>query len=425
MAKRVPPNNPDAERAVLGAMLLSRDARLDVQHVLAGADFYEPVLGALYEQIVELEHEGRPADRLVLIERMAHAGFKIKDQDILGLQAASPMTMNVGEHAALVAKAAVSRRAAEVLDEASRSAWAGDPDGALAAIERARDQIAAPFDNVPPPTDALDLADEDHDVDWVVPGLLARHETVLIVAEPGSGKTTLLNQIATCCAGGIHPWSKLPMPKLRVLVFDFQDSRGARGRSVQDMLRYAGGRVEHGWLAYELRTQGIDLTQRGEQRWLEAKVARHKPDLIVLGPLYNAVSGAAGRSKQSEETAQMAASFLSEMIVRRDCALIVEAHAPHGEELRVRGSKLWEDWAAFGFGLRSSIVEGKRQFDLTRFRGDREVGRQWPGRFVQGHPGHWPWEAMAVPPDPTKGGQTQLRVVGNDDIPPPTDEDAG
>lgn len=90
----------------------------------------------------------------------------------------------------------------------------------------------------------------------------------------------------------------------------------------------------------------------------------------------------------------------------------MEAHAPHGDELRVRGSKYWEDWAAFGFGLRAvSTVAGRREFTVERFRGDREVGRQWPRLYVQGHAGHWPWDVPpeALPPDMTHGGMDEMR----------------
>jgi hypothetical protein len=410
MTKRTAPQNPEAEEAVIGAMLLSRDARATAADMLAPADFYTPLHAALFGVMLDLAAEGRPADRLVLIDRLTKLGITVDQQQILRLQSAAPVSANVTEYAAIVARLAAARRAILVLDEALGHAWNGDPNEALSVLERAHEQLNAPIEQVTPPTPASVLAAEDHDVDWIVRGLLARHETVLIVAEPGSGKSLWLNQFATLCASGLHPWTRLDIPAVRVLVFDFQDSRGARGRQVRELLtlagrRYPARRGEPDTLFYELRSQGLDLTQRADQRWFEAKVAAARPDIVIAGPLYNMLKGAPGRSKQSEETAEMAARFLNELTVRRNCSLLIEAHAPHGEELRVRGSKYWEDWAGWGFGFRLAIEDGKRAYKVERFRGDREVGRQWPTKYVQGHADHWPWEPppSAIPVDPSGG----------------------
>lgn len=403
--RRKIPHDLDAERAVIGALLQYADYRDALLDFLAAGDFYEPMHRAIFAAVAELDAAAQEPTVVALAARLSAKGFAFDRETRREFTSQAPLLSPRAE-AAIVAKTAVARRAIQVLGVALDRAWEGDPDAAMLTIEQAREALGESFADVEPPIDALDLADEDHAVDWIVHGLLARHETVLFVAEPGSGKTTLLNQIGMCLACGLHPWHRTPIPKQRVLVFDFQDARGARGRGVQKMLGYAGGRLDRGYLAYELRTQGIDLTQRADQRWFEAKVLKFRPDVIIAGPLYNMVSGAQGRSKQAEETAQLAASFLAQLCVRRNCALLIEAHAPHGEELRVRGSKFWEDWAGWGFGLKASRdANGKRHYNVVRFRGDRESGRQWPEHYAEGHPDHWPWEPdiATLPRDPSRG----------------------
>lgn len=406
---RVPPHDADAETALLGAMLLNRQAREIGVELLASSDFYLPKHAAIFAAVASLLAEDKPADRVLLLERLTVPG--VDEEFIEALQVSAGSAFNVAHYAGIVARKAAARRAIALLEAGLEHAWSGDTDGVLDVLDGARESIQPPLDDVAMPQDAADLADEDHDVDWIVRGLLARHEEILIVAEPGSGKSLLLNQFATCLASGLHPWTRGEIPRRRVLVFDFQDSRGARGRSVQRLLRVAGRRFQRGWLFYELRSQGADLTTRADQRWFEAKVAKVKPDVIIAGPLYNMVMGAPARSKQSEETAQLAGKFIAELVVKYECAILVEAHAPHGEELRVRGSKYWEDWAGWGFGLRSSVVDNQRTFTLERFRGDRETGRQWPTKYVQGHPEHWPWEAppQYIPKDPS-GGTEPMEV---------------
>lgn len=404
---RVPPHDLETEEGLIGSMLMSSaDRRKIMEFGLVPDDFYKPLHRAIYRAMIDLHPEGQGIDRVMLRERMRRSdiGVTIDDATIEHLRRNAMISGFLGA-VQVLQRAATSRRAIAFLDRALESAWDNEPEETLTIIDRAHEFLAPPLDDVDPPIGASALAAEDHNVDWIVKGWLARHEIVLFVAEPGSGKTTLLNQIATCLASGMHPWVRaydLATP-IRVLVFDFQDSRGARGRGVQKMLkvagkRYAGNRGEPDTLFYELRSQGIDLTNPTDQRWFEAKVMACNPDVVIAGPLYNMVKGAAGRSKQSEETAELAGYFLGELVVRRNCSLLVEAHAPHGDELRVRGSKYWEDWAGWGIGLRSRRDDNaRREFSIERFRGDREAGRVWPSGWVQGVEDHWPWEALDVP----------------------------
>ncbi len=124
-------------------------------------------------------------------------------------------------------------------------------------------------------------------------------------------------------------------------------------------------------------------------------MAKVNADLVILGPLYNLVRGDPKRTKHSEETAELGMNALTDLMVRRDVALMIEAHAPHGQEMRVRGSKLWEDFPDFGFGLvPDETHRGGRAVDVHRFRGDRHYRPAWPHRYVQGLAGEWPWVAL-------------------------------
>lgn len=402
---RVPPSDPEVEEAVLGTMMMSRMARDEVLDAgLTVDDFYKPLHRSLFRAILDVTASGYAVDRAVLRARMKQDGTTLDDATIQHLIAQTPALGSAGAEARLLIEMGTARRAIAMLDRAIEHAWDGDNAKVREILALAEERLAAPLDSIDPPIGASVLAAEDHNVDWIVKDWLARHEIILMVAEPGSGKTTLLNQIATCLASAAHPWIRaydLAAP-VRCLVFDFQDSRGARGRGVQQMLkiagkRYPGNRGEPDTLFYELRSQGIDLTNPTDQRWFEAKVIACQPDVIIAGPLYNMVKGTTGRSKQSEETAELAGYFLGELVVRRNCSLLVEAHAPHGDELRVRGSKYWEDWAGWGIGLRSRRDQGRREFTIERFRGDREAGRVWPSGWVQGVEDFWPWEALDVP----------------------------
>src|SRR5919108_4979951 len=68
---RIPPHNLDAERAVLGAMLLEgRDAVPRVIEVLRPSDFYTEAHRAIYDTMLRLFDRGEPVDLITLSEEL-------------------------------------------------------------------------------------------------------------------------------------------------------------------------------------------------------------------------------------------------------------------------------------------------------------------------------------------------------------------
>lgn len=74
MIDRTPPQDLDAEQAVLGAMLLSKDARCDVLEVLTGPDFYRLAHEHVFRAICAQDESGEPVDPITVAGRLAQAG---------------------------------------------------------------------------------------------------------------------------------------------------------------------------------------------------------------------------------------------------------------------------------------------------------------------------------------------------------------
>ena len=70
MEERIPPHNPDAERSVLGAALLSEDALFDVVEVVKPEDFYDPNHKEIFSVIYELNKKNAPVDALTVSEEL-------------------------------------------------------------------------------------------------------------------------------------------------------------------------------------------------------------------------------------------------------------------------------------------------------------------------------------------------------------------
>lgn len=72
---KLPPNNLEAEQSVLGAILIDRDAIIQVADVLKPEDFYQPAHEKIYGIILELFDRGKPIDTLSVTDRLKEKGF--------------------------------------------------------------------------------------------------------------------------------------------------------------------------------------------------------------------------------------------------------------------------------------------------------------------------------------------------------------
>ena len=68
--KRIPPHSAEAEQAVLGAMLMNKEAVMVASEIISGEDFYQTAYGILFDAMVELFHKGKPIDLITLQEHL-------------------------------------------------------------------------------------------------------------------------------------------------------------------------------------------------------------------------------------------------------------------------------------------------------------------------------------------------------------------
>lgn len=73
--KRIQPHNEEAEKSVLGAMLMDRDAIVEAEDMLVKEDFYQKQYGILFEAMIELYREGKAVDLITLQN-------KLKEKDV-------------------------------------------------------------------------------------------------------------------------------------------------------------------------------------------------------------------------------------------------------------------------------------------------------------------------------------------------------
>ncbi len=110
---RTPPADMAAEAAVLGAMLLSKDAIADVVESLKVDDFYRPAHASVYAAILDLYGRGEPADAVMVAGELTKSGeiSRIGGASYLHTLVSSvPTAANASYYAAIVSERAVLRR---------------------------------------------------------------------------------------------------------------------------------------------------------------------------------------------------------------------------------------------------------------------------------------------------------------------------
>ena len=102
---RVPPRNLDAERALLGSLLLDKDAIIKINDVLSAEQFYDGRHSVIYQGISTLFQDGTPADLVTLsnllsgnnqLEKIGGSGY------IADLINAVPTAANVEYYAGII-----------------------------------------------------------------------------------------------------------------------------------------------------------------------------------------------------------------------------------------------------------------------------------------------------------------------------------
>ncbi|MCZ4103198.1 replicative DNA helicase [Streptomyces sp. H39-C1] len=115
--ERVPPQDLDAEQAVLGGMLLSKDAIGDVVEVLdSGEDLYRPAHQTIFAAILRLYGAGEPADPITVAGELTARGELIRVGGAPYLHTlvnAVPTAANAEYYAEIVANRAKVRRLVE------------------------------------------------------------------------------------------------------------------------------------------------------------------------------------------------------------------------------------------------------------------------------------------------------------------------
>ena len=225
--ERLLPQNVEAERSVLGSILIDPACFADVRLRLEASDFYKPAHRDIYATIDALWATRTPADLITLPDELARRGLLDGENGVGGASYVSslanqvPTSASAVYYADIVARTAQARRVIHAAGQIAGAAY-DDPLSAdlardvMAFVTSALARHSIGQDSMPLMEAAQAFLDEHLDVlqnagtptgvrygltalDKVLLGIKPG-ELVYLCGRPGSGKSALAKRVATAAA---------------------------------------------------------------------------------------------------------------------------------------------------------------------------------------------------------------------------------
>lgn len=242
---RIPPQDLEAEKSVLGSMMLSKKAIDEVAEIIKGRDYYLPKHEMLHNTIMELHSEGEPADAITVANALETNGKlgMVGGRDYLySLIASVPTAASATYYARIVGERAILRRLVDAGTRIVQLGYATDGsevddivDAAQAEVmqvaeDRSRndyvplkdftDELLEELEEIaanggPSKGLATGLIDLDNLTTGLQPG-----QMIIVAARPAMGKSTLAMNFLRAAA--IHQ-------KKPAIIFSLEMSRSEIG----------------------------------------------------------------------------------------------------------------------------------------------------------------------------------------------------
>ncbi|MDR0591518.1 MAG: replicative DNA helicase [Candidatus Nomurabacteria bacterium] len=217
---KVPPQNIDAEKSLLGAVLIDEEVLPDATEAVKAVDFYDKTHQAIFDGMLGLYEKHKPVDLLTLTDELK----KKKQLDVVGgssylteLTNYVPTSAHAQAYAEIIAKCAVRRRlikasaditelsydedseVTELLGKAEAELFSVSDQSLKQDLTSMEDILNASFDRL----------EELHKNKGAIRGLktgyrdldnktagLQKSDLIIIAARPAMGKTTLVTNLA-------------------------------------------------------------------------------------------------------------------------------------------------------------------------------------------------------------------------------------
>jgi len=220
IAGKIPPQNIDAEKSLLGAVLIDEETLADISEHVTEKDFYEKRHSTIFGAMMNLYEKHKPVDLLTLTDVLKRK----KELDIIGgsayltdLTNYVPTSAHAETYAEIVAQKAVRRRLIKASSDISELGY-NEETTTEELLEKAESELFSVSDQSLKQdivsiesilTESFDRMEELHrnkgalrgvrtgyrDLDTMTAGL-QRSDLIVLASRPAMGKTTLVTNLA-------------------------------------------------------------------------------------------------------------------------------------------------------------------------------------------------------------------------------------
>lgn len=362
------PHNPEAERAILGAVLLDNSA-LEQASTVSPGDFFLDSNRKIFAVIRELCGKGLPADLVTLNEELSKRG----QLEVIGgaaylssLTDGLPKFSSVEHYVKIIRDKAVLRRAIHaaqnIMTEAQR-----EPENIEEFMRRARESLPIPSADGrggPAPLIALSVEElllrEIKPREMLLDPILPEQGLVMVYAKRGDGKTYIALGMAVAVAGGgrVLCW-KATRPR-RVLYVDGELPAKTLQERIAMIVAGADVEPEPGML----RVITPDLQERPMPDLAtaegQAAIEEHLKDVDLL--ILDNLSALCRYGKENEGESWLPVQEWALSLRRRGVSVVFVHHAGKGGAQR--GTSRRED-------LLDTVITLKRPSDYSPDQGLR------------------------------------------------------
>ena len=361
------PANTDAERTILGAILLDNAALGAVQERLVAEDFSLDSNQRIFTRMVDLQSAGSTIDMITLAYQLRK---NAEEQKVGGVAYIASLTEGlprrpvIEEYVKIVKDMAQARRlmyawSAGIARLADHSELAPDVASSIQEIISEITHEASWRRPEEILVSATDFASEvPKSVDWAVWGVIQRGGNGIVAADGKTGKSLLAIHLALHAATGTD-WLGLTVPKpMQVALISREDDPGETARRIASFvagsasdLRYIATLDEWFWLSTRAQMPTFMLENKKEVREIIEALKFRKVELAFFDVFRSLWSGDENDAKEVSKVLEVLRDIQREV----GCSVVLLHHLNKGESAnpfqKLRGSTAISGWWEWGMGI--------------------------------------------------------------------------